>query len=200
MLVGSNYVQLFGESENRSIISAPVKASSILQAGVQTVEFCRAICLQDDNCSLHVRVAVEGQKLLLSVQGHEPDHPEWLSSDGLELDRLSAILEDPKPFERVSHQKLRGSSTTGPFRDQKVIKTIRMLERGHIVEFGCNRLRALVVLVDKIELIFTIAEDDGVVEHLGVLDWVAGELRAQAHRLFLVITSVWVDKIDGAIS
>jgi hypothetical protein len=33
------------------------------------------------------------------------------------------------------------------------------------------------VLVDQIELIFTIAEDDGVVEHLGVLYWVAGEFR-----------------------
>ena len=51
-----------------------------------------------------------------------------------------------------------------------------MLERGNIVEFGCDWLRALVVLVDKIELIFTIAEHDGVVEHLGVLDRVAGEL------------------------
>jgi len=37
-----------------------------------------------------------------------------------------------------------------------------------LVEFGCNRLRALVVLLDTIELIFTIAEADGVVEHLGV--------------------------------
>ena len=116
------------------------------------------------------------------------------------MDGLPAILEDPKPFERVSHQKLRRSSTTGPLWDQKVIQTIRMLESGHIVEFGCNRLRALVVLVYQIELILAIAEDDGVVEHLGVLDWVAGELRPQAHRLFLVITSVWVDKIHGAIS